>query len=177
MAVGLDVGQIKRIDIDMGEAAYSHGGWQAERPLQVIGAQMNVAYAVAAALLDGDVLIDQFTADRINSDDIWKLIDKTVTHHERAYDNLPIDERLTTQVRLTLTDDSTRSAKVVHPRGTGDRSLTNAEIQDKYVKLTHRAISADRQASIEKAVLGIDALDEITQLMALLTPAVQSPLG
>ncbi len=77
----VDVSQIQRIDIDMGEAAYSHGGWQAERPLQVIGAQMNVAYAVAVALLDGDVLIDQFTQDRINRDDVWALIDRTVTHH------------------------------------------------------------------------------------------------
>ena len=44
----------------MAEAAYSHGGWKAERPLEVIGAQMNVAYAVAVALLDGEVLVDQF---------------------------------------------------------------------------------------------------------------------
>ena len=57
----VDVSQIGRIDIDMGEAAYRHGGWKAERPLEVIGAQMNVAYAVAVALLDGDVLVDQFT--------------------------------------------------------------------------------------------------------------------
>src|ERR1700728_1655669 len=122
----VDVSQIQRIDIDMGDAAYSHGGWKAERPLQVIGAQMNVAYAVAVALLDGDVLIDQFTQDRINREDVWALIDRTVTHHERAYDNLPIDERLTTQVRLTLNDGSIRTAKVTHPHGTGDRSLTNA---------------------------------------------------
>ena len=120
------------------EAAYAHGGWKAERPLQVIGAQMNVAYAVAVALLDGDVLIDQFRQDRINSDDVWALIDKTLTHHEKAYDHLPIDEQLTTQVRLTLNDGSTRTAKVVHPRGTGDRNLTNADIRDKYAKLTRR---------------------------------------
>jgi aconitate decarboxylase len=142
----------------------------------VIGAQMNVAYAVAVALLDGDVLIDQFRQDRINRDDVWALIDRTVTHHERAYDNLPIDERLTTQVRLTLTDGTTRTAKVVHPRGTADRNLTNAEIRDKYAKLTHRTISVDRQAAIEKAVLGIDTLDDIAQLTARLTPAVHSPL-
>jgi hypothetical protein len=97
---------------------------------------MNVAYAVAVALLDGDVLVDQFTHDRINSDDVWRLIDRTLTHHERAYDTLPADERLTTQVRLTLTDGTTRAAKVVHPRGTGDRNLTNADIRDKYAKLT-----------------------------------------
>ena len=172
----INVSQVQRIDIDMGEAAYSHGGWQAERPLQVIGAQMNVAYAVAVALLDGDVLIDQFRQDRINRDDVWGLIDKTLTHHEKAYDNLPIDEQLTTQVRLTLTDGSTRTAKVVHPRGTGDRNLTNADIRDKYAKLTHRIIAADRQAAIEKAVLDIDTLDDVAQLTALLTPAVQSPL-
>jgi aconitate decarboxylase len=172
----VDLSQIQRIDIDMGEAAYAHGGWKAERPLQVIGAQMNVAYAVAVALLDGDVLIDQFRPDRINRDDVWALIDRTVTHHEPAYDKLPVDERLTTQVRLTLTDGTTRTATVVHPRGTGDRKLTNAEIRAKYAKLTHRGITAERQAAIEKAVLGLDTLADVAELTALLTPAVHSPL-
>ena len=65
--------QIVRIDIDMPEAAYGHGGWQAVRPLEPIGAQMNVAYAVAVALLDGEVLIDQFSDKRMNSDDVWNL--------------------------------------------------------------------------------------------------------
>jgi aconitate decarboxylase len=169
--------QIQRIDIDMGEAAYAHGGWKAERPLEVIGAQMNAAYVVAVALRDGDVLIDQFTQDRINSDDVWALIDRTLTHHERAYDHLPADERLTTRVRLTFNDGSTRAAKVAHPRGTGDRNLTNADIRDKYAKLTRKVVSAERQAAIEKAVLGIESLNDVAQLTALLTPAVHSPLG
>jgi aconitate decarboxylase len=172
----IDVSQIQRIDIDMAGAAYAHGGWKAERPLEVIGAQMNVAYVVAVALIDGEVLVDQFSQDRINRDDVWTLIDRTITHHERAYDNLPNDEQLTTQVRVTFNDGTTRSAKVVHPRGTGDRKLTNAEIRDKYSKLTGRCISAERQAAIEKAVLNIDTLDDVAQLSALLTPAVHSPL-
>jgi 2-methylcitrate dehydratase PrpD len=172
----VDVNQIQRIDIDMAEAAYAHGGWKAERPLEVIGAQMNVAYAVAVALLDGDVLVDQFSQTRINSDDVWRLIDRTLTHHEKAYDNLPEDERLTTQVRVTFNDGTTRAAKVVHPRGTGERNLTNSDIRDKYAKLTLRAITAERQAAIEKAVLNIDTLDDIGQLTDLLTPAVHSPL-
>src|SRR6202050_4125872 len=134
----VDVSQIQRIDIDMGEAAYSHGGWKAERPLEVIGAQMNVAYVVAVAFLDGDVLVDQFRQDRINRDDVGALIDRTLTPHEQAYDHLPIDEQLTTQVRLTFKDGTTRAAKVVHPRGTGDRHLTNAEIRDKYAKLDRK---------------------------------------
>jgi aconitate decarboxylase len=172
----VNVSEIARIDIDMPEAAYGHGGWKAERPLEPIGAQMNVAYVVAVALLDGDVLINQFSHDRINSDDVWRLIDRTLTHHEAAYDHLPVDERLTTRVRLTLTDGSTRTAKVADPRGTGDRSLTNTEICDKYRKLADRAISEERRAAIEQAVLNLDRLDDISQLTALLTPRVHSPL-
>ena len=37
------------------------------------------------------MLIDQFAEDRINSDDVWSLIDRTRTHHEKAYDALPED--------------------------------------------------------------------------------------
>jgi aconitate decarboxylase len=172
----VNMGEITRIDIDMSEAAYGHGGWKAERPVEPIGAQMNVAYAVAVALLDGEVLVDQFSRDRINSDDVWALIDRTLTHHEQAYDHLPVDERLTTQVRLTLNDGTERAAKVAHPRGTGDRSLTNEEIREKFRKLTDRVISAERHAEIEKVVLNLDSVDDIGQLTRLLTPAVRSPL-
>jgi aconitate decarboxylase len=168
--------RIERIDIDMPEAAYGHGGWQAVRPLEPIGAQMNVAYAVAVALLDGEVLIDQFSEKRINSDDVWNLIDRTATHHEKAYDRLPADERLTTRVRLTLKDGSTRDKVVAHPRGTGDRVLTNADIVVKYRSLTHFVIPTDRQTAIEKTVLNLDALGDISELTALLTPTVRSAL-
>src|SRR5262249_39094768 len=99
--------QIEAIDIAMPEAAYGHGGWQAVRPLEPIGAQMNVAYAVAVALLDDEVLIAQFSDQRINSDDVWSLVDRTKTHHEPAYDQLPVADRLSTRVRLTLKDGST----------------------------------------------------------------------
>jgi 2-methylcitrate dehydratase PrpD len=172
----VSVSEIARIDIDMPEAAYGHGGWKAERPLEAIGAQMNVSYAVAVALLDGDVLIEQFSATRINSDDVWNLIDRTHTHHQSAYDRLPVDERLTTQVRITLTDGSTRTATVAHPKGNGKNALTNPEIREKYRKLTDRAISLDRQAAIEHAVLNLDTVDDVSQLTGLLTPMVHSPL-
>ena len=168
--------QIGRIDIDMPEAAYGHGGWKAVRPLQPIGAQMNVAYAVAVALIDGEVLIDQFSEKRINSDDVWNLIDRTETRHETAYDQLPVDDRLTTRVRLTLKDGSTRAKVVAHPRGTGNRVLTDADIVDKYRSLTRSVITTDRQTAIEKAVLNLDALDDISELMALLIPTVASAL-
>jgi aconitate decarboxylase len=170
------IDQIERVDVFMPEAAYGHGGWKAVRPLEPIGAQMNVAYAVAAALLDGQVLVEQFSAKRINQDDVWNLINRTRTHHERAYDQLPLTDRLTTRVRLTLKDGSTKDKVVAHPRGTGERALTNDEIVAKYRSLTRSIIPADRQSAIEKIVLDIDALEDISELIALLTPSVRPAL-
>jgi aconitate decarboxylase len=55
--------------------------------------------------------------------------------------------------------------------------LTDSDIVDKYRSLTQSVISPERQAAIEQHVLGIDQLDDISQLMALLTPTVKPALG
>src|SRR5246127_4120713 len=68
---------ISKIDITVGETVYKHGWWQPERPLTAIGAQMNIGYATAAALLDDNALPEQFTPARLDADDIWSLIDVT----------------------------------------------------------------------------------------------------
>jgi 2-methylcitrate dehydratase PrpD len=176
-AGGFTAGDIDKIDIDMPGAAYGHGGWQAVRPLAPIGAQMNIMYTVAVALLDGAVLIDQFAEDRINRDDVWNLIGRTRTHHHKAYDALPPQDQLTTRVMLTLKDGSTREETVAHPPGTGDRLLTDADIVAKYRNLTRSLIDTGRQDAIEKAVLGLDALDNISALTDLLTPTVRAAPG
>ena len=123
------------------------------------------------------MLIDQFSQRRINSDDVWRLIDRTHTHHEKSYDALPESQRLTTRVVLTFHDGTTREQVITHPRGTGDHQLTNAQIVEKYRSLTHSVISPERQAAIEQHVPGIDQLDDISELMALLTPTVKPVLG
>lgn len=137
---------------------------------------MSVAYTVAVAILDGTVLIDQFSEKRINADDVWNLIDRTDVHHEASYDKLPVEDRLTTRVRLTLKDGSAVEKVIAHPRGTGDRQLSDADIVDKYRSLTSAVISPARQTAIEDTVLHLDAVEDISDLTALLTPTVASAL-
>jgi 2-methylcitrate dehydratase PrpD len=69
-----------------------------------------------------------------------------------------------------------RAATVTHPRGNGSNALTNAEIREKYRKLTNRVIASDRQTAIEHAILNLEELDDVVELIALLTPTVHSPL-
>ena len=85
---------ISKIDITVGETVYKHGWWKPERPLTAIGAQMNIGYATAAALLDGNALPEQFTPARLDADDIWSLIDVTDVHLDESLADAPLDRAI-----------------------------------------------------------------------------------
>jgi aconitate decarboxylase len=72
-----DLGAITSIKLEMGEAAFHHGGWKAERPLTSTGAQMSNAYVAATQLVDGQVLPTQFRHNKLETDNVWSLVDKT----------------------------------------------------------------------------------------------------
>ena len=96
--------EISKIDITVGDTVYKHGWWTPERPLTAIGAQMNIGYATAAALLDGNALPEQFTPQRLDADDIWALIGVTDVHLDESLSQAPLTERFRTDVTVTTRD-------------------------------------------------------------------------
>ena len=167
---------ISRVDITVGETVYKHGWWRPERPLTPIGAQMNIGYATAAALLDGNVLPEQFTPSRLDADDIWALIDATDVHLDEALNDAPITERFRTDVAVTTTDGIIHRARVDQPHGAPADPVTNAELVAKFHALADRVTDRARAEAIERAVIGLDDLDDITDLVDLLAAPVAGAL-
>jgi 2-methylcitrate dehydratase PrpD len=164
---------VESIEVSMSEAAFHHGGWRAERPLTAVGAQMNVAYAVAVTLLDGTALAAQFSAERIDSDDVWELIAKTTPRHERAFD-ARYEDGYNTLLKVRLVDGSERETFVENPSGGLAKPLSNAQIADKFRTLAATVIDSERAAAIERTVLGLEDVAEATDLLDLLAPTVSS---
>jgi 2-methylcitrate dehydratase PrpD len=164
---------IETIEIAVSTPAFHHGGWRAERPLSVVGAQMNLAYAVAVTLVDGTALAAQFAPDRIGADDVWRLIDRTTVTIDPAFDEV-YENGYNTRLRVTNGADGPLEAFVDHPRGGIVRPLTNAEIVEKFHTLTAPLIHPARGQAIEAAVLGLDELDDAGDLVALLAPPVNT---
>ncbi|MGV9797826.1 MmgE/PrpD family protein [Mycobacterium sp. NPDC003449] len=162
---------ISRVDITVGETVYRHGWWQPERPLTPIGAQMNIGYATAAALLDGNVLPEQFTPDRLDSDDIWALLDATEVH----LDESP-SERFRTDVAVTTRDGTVHHARVRRPHGAPGDPVTNDEVVAKFHALTDRVTSRSRAEAIERAICGLADLDNVGDLIDLLADPVAGAL-
>jgi 2-methylcitrate dehydratase PrpD len=172
----IDPPDIEAIEISLSEPAFHHGGWRAERPLTAVGAQMNVAYAVAVTLIDGTALVEQFGPARLDADDVWALIARTTARHEPAFDER-YEDGYNVGLRLTLRDGSTREAFVDHPRGGIKYPLTNREIVEKFRTLTTSVVATERAGEIEHAVLALDELDDAAELVSLLAAPVRPVFG
>ena len=167
---------ISKIDITVGETVYKHGWWTPERPLTAIGAQMNIGYATAAALLDGNVLPEQFTPSRLDSDDIWSLIGATTVHLDESLAQAEMTEWFRTDVAVTDREGTVHRARVVQPHGAPNDPVTNAEIVAKFHALADRVTSRGRAEAIERAVIGLDDLNDIKHLIDLLADPVAGAL-
>lgn len=163
---------IDRIDIRVGDVVYHHGWWQPQRPLTAIGGQMNIGYAAAVTLLDGVALPQQFTADRLDADDVWQLLDRTHVQLDTSIDELPLTERFQTHVALTFRDGSTENASVIAPHGNPLDPVTDDEVVVKFHSLVRPVMPADRAAAIERAVLGLPEAGDVAPLVELVAGAV-----
>jgi 2-methylcitrate dehydratase PrpD len=167
---------ISKIDITVGETIYKHGWWLPGRPLTPIGAQMNIGYATAAALLDGNVLPEQFTPRRLDSDDIWSLIAATTVHLDESLNHADITEKFRTDVAVTTRDGAVHRARVDQPHGAPTDPVTNEELVAKFHALADRVTSRGRAEAIERAVVGLDDFDDADNLTDLLADPVAGAL-
>ncbi|MDT5185731.1 MAG: hypothetical protein QOJ20_1596 [Mycobacterium sp.] len=176
LRASVDPKRIAHIDITVGTTIYKHGWWTAERPLTPIGAQMHLGYTTAAALLDGHVLPEQFTPARLDADDIWRLVDRTEVHLDEARDRADISERFGTDLAVTTDDGNVHRVRVDQPHGAPADPITNGELVAKFHALADRVTNRDRATAIERAVVALDRLDDIGDLVDLLAAPVAGAL-
>jgi len=167
---------IERIEVDVGHAVYHHGWWEPQRPLTPVGAQMNIGYALAVAVLDGAAMVDQFAPSRIDNDDVWALLPRVSVRHDAEFDKLGIHGRGRTRVVATFKDGQRIEVNRMASRAV-ESPQTTAEVAAKFRTLTAPILDCQRMQAIEQMVLALEDLDDLRELAALLAPSVRSPFG
>ena len=87
--LGVRADDVRTVTIKLATPTFRHNGWVLERPATELQAQINIAYAAAVALLDGAAYPAQFRPDRIDSDDVWDLLDRTTVVLDPEMDTTP----------------------------------------------------------------------------------------
>jgi 2-methylcitrate dehydratase PrpD len=170
------VEDVERIEVEVGDAVHHHGGWRLQRPATTVGAQMNLGYAVAVALLDGEVGARQFTPARLAADDVWAIVERVDVRMRPDDRDVPADLRLRTDLTIALRDGARLQTRVDHARGVPARPFANADIVAKYRGLVDGVVSEDRALEIERLVLGLDTLEDVRDLSAALGEPVREAL-
>jgi aconitate decarboxylase len=170
----LHADDIRSIDIDLSEPIYHHSWWNAERPLAPTGAQMHIGYAIAVAILDRQVLAQQFSPSRIDSDDVWDLLARVTANHRAEFDASGPIGRGQTEVRVTLRAGEQLSGSQFASRS-AMRPLRNEEIVEKFrALLTVGVIDSVRQVEIIERIATLEECADLADLRALLADPVGS---
>jgi 2-methylcitrate dehydratase PrpD len=160
--------EVERIQVDMTHAGYNHGWWKLERPITPIGAQMNVGYALAVAILDGEAMIHQFSPRRIEQDDVWNVIPKIEARHDPSLDGAT---NRGSRVTVYFKDGTSEESAAGAPR-TVSRPMSNEDVVRKFRTLTNDIIDTGRQEAIIETVLSLETLGDIGGLVRLLAAPV-----
>lgn len=168
-----DPAAIRKITIEQSKAPYAHGGQEVQRPLNAVGAQMSTRYTAATQLLDRAVLMDQFGAAKLDRDNLWDLVDKI-----DCVWNPEFDDKSAWYTRVTVDFESGPSLveEAAQPSTYG-RPLTNEAIRKKWVMLADTVMDADRRDAIESLILGLDSVDDVAEIVQLLSLEVSDPIG
>ncbi|KAJ5439125.1 uncharacterized protein N7458_010123 [Penicillium daleae] len=161
---------ISNIKIEMSEAAFKHGGWKAQRPLSALGAQMSCAYVAAVQLIDRQVSPQEFHHDLLDRDDLWDMIDRTECFHTPE-----LGEKYEQRVTIAFKDGSTVAKTLDAPQDVAP-GLSNEEILEKYRRFTEGIVDAQRRDEIERLVLDIENIEDITVLEELLAGPTKNPI-
>jgi aconitate decarboxylase len=162
---------IKGIRIELGDAAYHHGGWKAQRPLTSTGAQMSNAYVAATQMVQRQVLPAQFRHDMLENDDVWRLVDVTTCELSKDPD-CPRGRQI---VEVQFEDGSTIKTSVDTARGV-EPPLSNNEVVDKWRLLTKDVIGPERANKIESIVLNLEECDDLSALLELMEGLTRNPI-
>jgi 2-methylcitrate dehydratase PrpD len=134
------------------------------RPRTSYDAQFSLPFSVASAFIDGAVGLDTYAPARLADPRILALADR-VSHVIDPEAQFP--RSFPGWVRVRLKDGRELEARVPHGRGGPDRPLPPEALVEKFRDNARRALPAARVAALEQAVLGLDRVKSVRELMRL----------
>lgn len=175
---GFSTEDIKRINIDIFDVAYHIiGGGEEGTKTEVHTkeqADHSLPYIVSVALLDGNVLPEQYLPQRIQQPDIQSLLQKvTVRPIESLSQRFP--QEMPCRLTITLQDGRELVKEKQDYEGFHTRPMTWETITQKFNRLTQSYTDTSLREAIIQAVGNLETI-KVKELTELLTQ-IQTPEG
>ncbi len=168
---GIDPASIDAIEIETFDVAYHIIGGGEEGDKTIVRtkeeADHSLHYMVAVALLDDQVLPDQYKPERIERDDVQSLLRKVSVSPKDEYSEAFPDE-MRCRVTIRLSDGQEHSIEKRDYEGFQTRPMSWETVSDKFMRLAAPYTDERQRTEIIETVKQLDDAD-IADFVALLT--------
>ncbi len=134
-------------------------------PRSAYQAQFSLAYTVIAALLEGRVGLEQFSAERFSADGVCDPVVASLLQRARvrvAEDlSVKYPAAWPTRVLIELSDGTSLSGASDYPRGNPENPVSTAELEDKFRALVDPRFGPHVSARALAAVNALTASDDV----------------
>ena len=152
---GFTAQEIEKIDIDIFDVAYHIIGGGEEGDKTIVHskeeADHSLHYIVSVALLDGDIMPEQYRQERIERDDVQTLIRKVNVKPKEEY-TARFPEEMPCTVRIELKDGTVHSIDKHDYEGFTSRPMTWGGAVDKFNRLAGPFLSDELRSEIPDTV-------------------------
>ena len=162
--------EIERIVVHASQVTVDHAGWP-YRPEGLTAAQLNLPFCAATLILTGDAFVDQFTPDCVSDRARIELSRKVQVIHDPAITALGAVHRHQVRVEVHFRDGSVERESRDAPRGSEQNFASEAQIVNKFRKLTRAAMAEQQQNALIGSVLRLEQLPDSRAMIELLRVA------
>ncbi len=128
--------------------------------------QFSTSYCVAAALMDGQVGLEQFTPERIKDPKVHQLSARVKIVADEEMEGMRPANRPAI-VEITLKSGQTFTGRVDYPKGDPRKPMTDEELLKKFEGLASNVLSEEKVRSIRTTVFDLENMDDVSKLMEL----------
>ena len=125
---------------------------------------MSLPYSVALALVEGKALPEQYARVGVGDEGVMTLASKVAIETDES-----LARGVSVRISATRSTGDALVAEVDYPLGSLQRPLSDEQLAAKFTDLAAPVIG-DRTAEVITAVWNLEALDDVTDLSALLVP-------
>jgi 2-methylcitrate dehydratase len=167
----LDPARVERIELETFQVAYDIIGGGEEGGKKHIGtkeqADHSLPYLLAVALIDGQVMPEQFAPDRIVRPDVQKLL-RRVEVRSAADLSARFPAEHASRLRLHLIGGVTLAAEKADYEGFLTRPMSWERALEKFERLAEGKIAAELATELAEVIADLDELDtrDLTTLLA-----------
>ena len=155
---------MKQLRIRLGKGYLQNVGW-AYTPTTITSAQLNLYYVAAIMLLENDVLLDQFTEEKIRDPKVLELIERISITHDPAMDGKGYTHGNPVEVEL---NDGTVLSAWGKGAAASTTPIPREDVVDKFRKVTRKLLTSEAQDAIVEQCERLDTLDDATALIRTL---------